>query len=103
METWAEGALKSISDLTRIEIWRMEEMGYNRKETEELTSGYFAQILKIASRTSIWDSVNPEVSIMRAHDVTEKARWDKCDLNVRSSTREDDVRRNLEGKDMVWM
>lgn len=41
---------------------------------------YLEQIFEMASRTSICDSVKPEVSIIHRHDVTENALRSGCVL-----------------------
>jgi hypothetical protein len=60
------------------------------------TSVYLEHIFEIASLTSIWDSVKPEVSIIRRHVVTEKALRDVRGLEIPGSDRLHIGRRNLD-------
>jgi hypothetical protein len=60
------------------------------------TSVYLEHIFEIASLTSICDSVKPEVSMIRRHDVTEKALCDVRGLEIMGSVRLQIGRRNLD-------
>lgn len=65
------------------------------------TSVYLEQIFEIASLTSICDSVKPDVSIMRRHDITENALRDICGFEVKESGRLQMGRRNLDVEAMA--
>lgn len=57
----------------------------------------------MASRTSICDSVKPDVSIIRRHDVTENALRSGCALEIRGHERGHSGRRSLVADAIVEM
>lgn len=59
------------------------------------TSVNLEHIFEMASRTSICDSVKPEVSIIRRPDVTENALRSGCVLEIRGNERVHIGRRSL--------